>query len=300
MAYPAGSSAPLFGESGAGAFKLLLYLLVAVGLMLADHRGGHLDAFRAWMGLLAEPIYWLAGSPVRMTRAVHDNVTSRQQLIGERDRLSEELLVVGARLARLEAVQRENEDLRHLLHGTRGLNLRVQLAGIADVELDPFRHRVLLDIGARHGVHEGLAIIDAGGVFGQVVAVTPLRSTALLATDPSHAVPVQVRRSGLRTIAYGTGERDRLTVPNIPQSADIRVGDLLLTSGIGGRFPAGLPVATVTRVAPEATHLFIEADAKPLAALDRSGQVLLVWDDPDPDAPAIGPPEPGSRAEAGR
>jgi rod shape-determining protein MreC len=297
MAYSAGSGAPLFGEGGAGAFKLLLYLMMAVGLMLADHRGGHLGAIRAWVGLLAEPLYWVAAAPVRMVRFVHDNVTTRHQLLGERDRLGEELLVARAQLARLEAVQRENEDLRQLLKATRGLTLSVQLAGIADVELDPFRHRVLLDIGARHGVTEGLAIIDAGGVFGQVVTVTPLRATALLISDPSHAVPVQVRRSGLRTIAFGTGERDRLTIPNIPQSADIRAGDLLLTSGIGGRFPAGLPVATVTRVAPEATHLFIEADARPLAALDRSGQVLLVWDDPDPAAPAIGPPEPPARPE---
>jgi rod shape-determining protein MreC len=298
MAYSAAGTTPLFGESGAGTFKLLLLLMVSIALMVADHRGQHLQALRGWASLLGEPLYWVAGLPSRAFRAGHDALSSREALLGERERLAQDLLVSRARLARLEAVQRENEALRRLLQGTRGLSLSVQLADIADVELDPFRHRVALDLGSRHGVREGLALIDADGVFGQVIAVTPLRSTALLITDPSHAVPVQVRRSGLRTIAFGTGARDRLTIPNVPQSADIRVGDVLLTSGVGGRFPAGLPVATVSAVRPEDTHLFVEADARPLAALDRSGQVLLVWDDAAAAPIDVGPPEPpGLRKE---
>jgi rod shape-determining protein MreC len=292
MAYNGGSSAPLFGEGGAGTLKLLMYLMLAVGLMVADHRGGHLAGFRAWVGLLGEPLYLVASSPARLVHALHDSVISRRALVADRDALQQDLLVSRARLARLDAVQRENEALRALLGGTRGLSLSVQLADITDVELDPFRHRVLLDLGSRHGVREGLAIIDADGVFGQVIRVAPLQSTALLITDPSHAVPVQVQRSGLRTIAYGTGESDRLVIPNIPQSADIRAGDLLLTSGIGGRFPAGLPVARVERVRPEDTHLFVEADATPLAALDRSGQLLLVWNDPPAVTSEVGPPDP--------
>ena len=292
MAYSAAGNVPLFGESGGGTVRLLAYLLLSIGLMVADHRGQHLQALRGWTSLLGEPLYWLAAAPARLARGAHDAFTTREHLLAERDQLQSDLLVSRARLARLEAVQRENEALRQLLQGTRGLSLSVQLADIADVELDPFRHRVALDLGARHGVREGLALIDADGVFGQVVSVAPLRSLAVLITDPSHAVPVQVQRSGLRTIAYGTGDSDRLTVPNIPQSADIRVGDLLLTSGIGGRFPAGLPVATVTGVRPEDTHLFIEAEARPLAALDRSGQVLLVWNDPDAAPIDVGPPEP--------
>jgi rod shape-determining protein MreC len=292
MGYTATGNVPLFGESGAGTFKLLALLLLAIALMMADHRGQHLRTVRGWASLVAEPLYWVAASPVHLARGVHDAFVTRQHLTAEVSRVEEDLLVARAQLARLEAVQRENEALRRLLQGTRGLSLSVQLADIADVELDPFRHRVALDLGARHGVREGIALIDADGVFGQVIAVSPLRSTAVLITDPSHAVPVQVQRSGLRTIAYGTGASNRLSVPNIPQSADVRVGDVLLTSGIGGRFPAGLPVAVVNRVGPEDTHLFIEAEAEPLAALDRSGQVLLVWNDPDAFPIDVGPPEP--------
>jgi rod shape-determining protein MreC len=295
MAYTATGNVPLFGESGAGTFKLLAFLLLAVALMMADHRGQHLSTLRGWASLVAEPLYWIAASPVHLARGMHDAFTTRQHLTAEFRRVEDDLLVARARLARLEAVQRENEALRRLLQGTRGLSLSVQLADIVDVELDPFRHRVALGLGARHGVREGIALIDADGVFGQVIAVSPLRSTAVLITDPSHAVPVQVQRSGLRTIAYGTGASNRLSVPNIPQSADVRVGDLLLTSGIGGRFPAGLPVAVVNHVGPEDTHLFIEAEAEPLAALDRSGQVLLVWNDPDAVPIDVGPPEPAGR-----
>jgi rod shape-determining protein MreC len=296
MAYTATGNVPLFGESGAGTFRLLAFLLLAVALMMADYRGQHLGTLRAWASLVAEPLYWIAAAPMHLSRGLHDAFTTRQHLTAEFKRVEEDLLVARASLARLEAVQSENEALRRLLQGTRGLSLSVQLADIADVELDPFRHRVALDLGARHGVREGIALIDADGVFGQVIAVSPLRSTAVLITDPSHAVPVQVQRSGLRTIAYGTGASNRLAVPNIPQSADVRVGDLLLTSGIGGRFPAGLPVAVVNRVGPEDTHLFIEAEAEPLAALDRSGQVLLVWNDPDAVPIDVGPPEPAERA----
>jgi len=298
MAYSGSTGASLFGEGGAGTLKLMIYLVLAVGLMVADHRGQYLVAVRGWAGLAAEPLYWLASSPARLARGLHDSLSTRSHLASERDELGEQLLVARARLHRLEAVQRENESLRGLLNGTRGLSLGAQLADIADVELDPFRHRVTLDVGAQQGVREGVAVIDAGGVFGQVVATTPLHATVLLITDPGHAVPVQVQRTGLRTIAFGTGERDRLAIPNIPQSADIREGDLLLTSGIGGHFPAGLPVAVVSRLRPEDTHLFVEADARPLAGLDRSGQVLLVSNTTGATAPLPGPPEPPADAPA--
>lgn len=290
MAYSGSTGASLFGEGSAGTLKLMVYLLLAVGLMVADHRGQYLTVARGFATMLVEPLYWLASSPSKIAGALHDSFSTRGHLAGERDRIREELLVARSRLHRLEAVQRENAALRRLLNGKQGLSLSAQLADIADVELDPFRHRVVLDLGSRHGVRNGLAVIDAEGVFGQVIEVGPLQSTVLLITDPSHAVPVQVTRSGLRTIALGTGERGRLAIPNIPQNADIQEGDVLLTSGIGGRFPAGLPVATVSRLRPEDTHLFVEADARPLAELDRSGLVLLVWNEPVPAEPEVGPP----------
>jgi rod shape-determining protein MreC len=288
------SSGSLFAEGGAGTLRLLLHLAAALILMVADHRGGYLDRVRHWAGLLSGPLYAVASSPARLTRSVVENVSTRDKLAADNAALRERLLVSNARIHRLEAVQLENQRLRTLLGGTRGLHLSVQLASLVDIDLDPFRHRILLDAGTRRGVHEGLAVIDGAGVVGQVIAATPMNSTAMLISDPSHAVPVQVVRSGLRTIAFGTGRVDQLLLPNIPLSADIRVGDQLITSGLGGTFPAGFPVGRITRLSPDETRLFVLAEAKPDAALDRSGEVLLVWDTTatsESTAESMGPPD---------
>ena len=291
MAYASTAGGPLFSEGGASPLRLLAYLAVAIVLMVIDYRGGYLDQSRRWLSLLNEPLYRVASLPSQAATALHDNLSWRSTLSKERDTLANQLLVARAQLARMESLQRENQRLRSLMQGARGLRLQVQLAALADFDLDPFRHRIVLDRGSRDGVREGLAIIDADGLVGQVIDVTPLRSTAMLISDPSHAVPVLVQRSGLRTIAFGTGDLHSLQIPNIPQSADVRVGDLLLTSGIGGGFPAGLHVARITRLLPDDTRLFVVADAVPVAALDRSGDVLLVWDMDTGAGEQMGPPE---------
>ena len=294
MAYSGSSSGSLFAEGGAGTLRLLVHLAMALILMVADHRGGYLDRFRHWAGLLAGPIYLVASSPARLTERIYESFSTRDKLSNDNETLREQLLVSEARVHRLEAVQGENQRLRALLGGTRGLRLSVQLASLVDIDLDPFRHRIVLDAGSLRGVHEGLAVIDGQGVVGQVIATTPLNATAMLITDASHAIPVQVLRSGLRTIAYGTGRIDALSLPNIPLSADVRVGDQLVTSGLGGTFPAGFPVGRITALNPDETRLFVVADAKPDAALDRSGEVLLVWDTtaaPESEADGMGPPD---------
>jgi rod shape-determining protein MreC len=279
------TSGSLFAEGGAGTLRLLLYLTASLILMVADHRGGYLDKARNWAGLLAGPIYTAVSTPTRVARYLHESFSTRASLADDNAQLRERLLVSDARVNRLEAVQLENQRLRTLLGGTRGLRLSVQLASLIDIDLDPFRHRIVLDAGEQRGVREGLAVIDARGVFGQVIAVTPLTSTVMLVSDPSHAIPVQVVRSGLRTIAYGTGRIDRLTLPNIPLSADVRAGDQLITSGLGGTFPAGFPVGKIESLNPDETRLFVVAEARPDAALDRSGEVLLLHDQPQPYGP---------------
>lgn len=266
----------MFGE-GSSTLMLLFYLSFAIVLMVTDHRTDALGRLRQSAGLLLQPMYSLASLPASLAGEIAAGWHSRDQLQIERDAAQRELLVARAQLDRLQAVQRENQHLRELLGGTRGLQMGVQLANVVDVDLDPFRHRIVIDVGEQDGVRDGLALIDAHGVVGQVLSVSPTRSTVLLISDPSHGVPVQVVRTGLRVVAFGTGETDRLRLPNIPQSADIRVGDALVTSGLGGRFPAGLPVATVMSLRPDDTRLFVIAEATPSATLDRSGQLLLLW-----------------------
>lgn len=293
MAYP-GTPAPRLTEGAGGTLPLLAYLALATVLMVADQRGGFATQARQQLSALAEPVWWLASSPGRLAEGAHDLVTTRSRLLADNERLSRELQVNTSRLHRLAAVAEENQRLRELLGGTRGYRLEAKLVGIIDVDLDPSRQRILLDAGSDDGVRVGQAMIDAGGVLGQVIEVTPRRATALLLTDPEHAVPVQVARSGLRTIAFGTGRTDVLRLPNIPQSADIRVGDRLVTSGIGGRFPAGFPVGTIEQLQPDDTRLFVVAQARPAARLDRGLEVLLVNNTLDAvdDGPPLPPPPP--------
>ncbi|OPZ14011.1 MAG: Cell shape-determining protein MreC [Alphaproteobacteria bacterium ADurb.BinA280] len=292
-------SAPLFGE-GSSTLMLLLYLSLAIVLMVTDYRTDSLGKVRQSASLLLQPFYTMASLPARLAHDLRDAWVAREAVQAERDGARQQLLIARAQLDRLQAVQQENQRLRELLGGTRGLQMSVQLANVVDVDLDPFRHRIQLDVGEESGVREGLALIDASGVVGQVLSVGPRRSTALLISDPSHGVPVQVVRTGLRVVAFGTGETDRLRLPNIPQSADIRVGDALVTSGLGGRFPAGLPVATVASLQPDDTRLFMIASATPTAALDRSGQLLLLWT--AEATPEVGPPlhlaEPETQARS--
>ena len=282
------STTALFAEGGAGTLRLLIYLGLALAMMVLDHRGGYLSEVRRLAGFAAEPLYWVAATPGRLIGMARENMADRRELSTQNAELRERLMVTTAQLGRLQAVQQENQRLRQLLDGAQAQQLDVQLVGIADVDLDPFRHRVLLDQGSLRGIRSRQALIDANGVVGQVVEVTPLNATAMLISDPSHAVPVQVVRSGVRSIAFGTGRVDRLRLPNLPPSADIREGDELVTSGFGGIFPAGLAVGTVHGLGADDTNLFVVADVTPAARLDRSGELLLVWNSPADDA---GPPE---------
>jgi rod shape-determining protein MreC len=294
-----GSSTPRHGDGGP--LRLLIYVALGIALMVSDHRGGVLAGFRQSIVRAVEPAWWLASMPGRLASSGRTAFTNQAQLQHDNIALRQQLLVAQARIQRLQALADENDRLRGLLGGTRGYRLAVQLADVLDIDLDPERQRVVLDIGASQGVHVGQVVIDAGGVLGQVVEVTPAHAIALLVTDPDHALPVQAVRSGLRLIAYGTGRSDRLTVPNIPQSGDLKVGDELVTSGIGGRFPAGFPVGRVAALQPDPNHAFVAATVTPAARLDRSGSVLLVWNLPDDGVP-VGPPAPTDlptrRAEA--
>jgi len=292
----AGKNPSRTSDSALTTLPLLLYLALASGLMVADHRDGYGEVARQKLALVTGPFWWLASSPVRVFRSAKEALAFRSQLQADNEQKRHDLQMASARIHRLNAVVEENLRLRQLLGGTRGYNLKVRMAGIVDIDLDPFRQRLVLDAGSDSGVEVGQALIDSGGVLGQVVEVTRNRATALLVTDPDHAVPVQVARSGLRTIAYGTGHSDQLVLPNIPQSADIRDGDVLITSGIGGRFPAGFPVGIITGLRADKLRLFVIADARPAAHLERGNEVLLINN--LPPAIDVGPPAPDRPAAA--
>lgn len=289
----------------AGTLWLLAYLALAVALIVLDHRGGWLHQARYQISGLAQPLWAAAGWPGQMVRKFYDDAGTLTQLSTENQRLRNELLVNSARIARLQTLASDNNRLRGLLDAADSGSLDVQLAPILDVDLDPARQRLVLDAGSNDGVHLGQSVIDAGGLLGQVIAVQPIHSIVLLLTDPSHTVPVSVARNGVRLVAYGDGRSDLLRIPSIPLSSDIQVGDKLVTSGLGGRFPAGFPVGTILSLHPDHSRAFLIGEVRPAAQLDRGRDVLLLrqvvtptptTDQTDPAVPAETPG--GSEAPA--
>lgn len=287
----------LFAEGTVSTLRLIVYLAAAMIIMVIDHRGGYLQGFRNMASLVVEPAYRAAALPSEVVRAGKLAIATQSHLVDENRALKEALLLAQVRLNRMSALTAQNDRLKQLLDVQRDLGLGVQLAQLIDIDLDPFRHRVVLNAGSVQAIVVGQPVLDAFGVMGQVVEVMPNTSVAMLITDPAHAIPVMVGRTGLRTIAYGTGSIDRLQLPNIPISADVKVGDALVTSGLGGRFPAGFPVGEVLEISNDESGMFAAAVARPAAALDRSGEVLLLQDLPQPMGPPV--PEPALQAPAG-
>ncbi len=278
----------LFTYSQATALRLLLLVLLSMALMTLDHRGNYLERVRALVATLVYPVQALVHLPVSAGSWLGENLASRETLLEENTRLRSQNAILKGQLQKLISLELENMRLRKLLDSSQQVGERVLVAELVAVDLDPFTRQVLINKGSLNDVYRGQPVLDAEGVFGQVVHVAPLTSVVLLISDPSHALPVQVARNGLRAIAEGTGDDTRLALRHIPNNADIRVGDLLTTSGLGGVFPTGYPVAEVAEVRPDNTQPYATVVATPLAHLDRAREVLLVW----PDDPAAGLPDP--------
>ncbi|WP_312237677.1 rod shape-determining protein MreC [Stenotrophomonas sp.] len=277
----------------ASPLRLLAYLALAITLIVLDDQAGWLSRLRSQANVLVQPVWALAGLPGRLGTQVKDNAASHGQLVDENRELRNKLLIANARLTRLQTAALDNAQLRELLNVAERSGLDVQLAPILDIDLDPVRQRLVLAAGSRDGVHLGQAVIDAGGLMGQVIATTGSNATVLLLTDPDHAVPVTVARNGVRLIVYGRG--DTLELRDIPLSAGVEVGDEIVTSGLGGRFPAGFPVGKITALRPDDTHAFLVGELKPAAQLDRGRDVLLLR----PGAAIRIPPNLRLQGEAG-
>ncbi len=289
MALPREGGPSLFAGPIAGTLRLVMYLAIALVVMVLDHRNGWMYHARYTASVLVEPLYRLAGLPSRSLHALTVAFADRSLLTEQNRELRQDLLLANAKLSRMSEVARQNTQLRELLDTQHSLDINVQLARVIGVDLGAFRHRLTINLGARQGVRAGQPVIDAHGLLGQVVDVLPSTAEVMLVTDPDHAVPVTIERTGLRTVAFGSHEEGLLTLPQIPGAADVRAGDRLLTSGLGGRFPAGFPVGTVI-AAGTSNGMFLEASARPAANIDRADEVLLLHDLAEP----VGPPGPAA------
>ncbi len=254
----------------------MLYGLLAVVLMAMDQRGHFVPRIRSLALYLVEPVYHVVEWPVRAARNVFGQFQSHRSMRHENEALRQQLLRQKGVLQRFEALSEENRRLRSLIEGAQGQTFEFQYAELVRVDLDPYSHKVVVNRGALDQVTTGQAVIDGAGVMGQVEDVRPHFSTIRLISDPNHALPVQINRTGLRTVAFGSGETGVLRMPSVPRQADVREGDLIVTSGLGDRFPGGYPVATVSNVYREEGQTFVLVEAVPLAALDRGREVLLI------------------------
>ena len=265
-----------FSGQAALTARLMMYVLIAIVLMAMDHRGNYVPKLRALSEYLIEPIYHVVEWPVRALRGTYSFFQGTQSLIQENDNQADQLLAQRVQLLRFDALEEENRRLRALVDGTMTRDFDFQFAELVDVDLDPFSHRVVINRGKDHQVQVGQAVIDGAGVMGQVEEVGLHLSRVRLISDPNHALPVQINRTGLRTVAFGTGDTSRLSLPSLPREADVKEVDLVVTSGLGNRFPGGYPVAVIEKLDRSEGRMFAEAYARPLAALDRGREVLLL------------------------
>jgi rod shape-determining protein MreC len=257
--------------------RFLLLAALSILLLVTDHRNNYLDGTRKAIGAAVYPLRIVVDTPVSLWRWIADATTSRNELKLENSRLNAERLLTNARLQRYSALEAENVRLRAMLEATGQVRDEVRVAEIMAVSSNPFRHVLIIDKGTRNGVYDGQAMVDADGVVGQVIEAGLLSSQGLLISDPDHALPVEVNRNGLRTIAVGTGSHDRLDLPFLPNNADIVEGDLLVTSGLGGAFPAGYPVAIVDEATRLPSEPFARVTARPAAALNQVREIMLIW-----------------------
>jgi rod shape-determining protein MreC len=261
--------------------RLFLLCIFSIGLMVLDNQNQHLAGVRRILSASIYPIRVLIDAPFSFGRWIDDTLTTHNTLIDENDALGRKILIQNARLQRMGALQAENARLRALLDSTAKVGDRVLIAEIMSVDMNPFRHMVVINRGSMDGVQVGQALIDSDGIIGQVIRDQVFSAEAILITDVDHALPVEVLRNRLRTIAVGTGDMERLSLPFLPRNADVVSGDLLVTSGLGGTFPPGYPVGIVRDVKSQVSEPFLEISAEPAAALNRVREVLLILPQPE-------------------
>ena len=264
--------------------------------MVYDHRSGSLQQIHAALSTIVWPVQAVVNAPHAMLLWAQEKLAVHVALVNENDTLKSNLRQTDAELQQYAALEQENMRLRALLQATPRVPGRVSMAQLLAVDLDPFRHLVVIDKGAQEGVYEGQTVLDENGIFGQVTRVDPLTSEVTIISDPSQAIQVEVNRTGLRTLAVGGADLEHLSLPYLTNAADIKEGDLLVTSGLGGHYPPGYPVAVVSHFERDPAEPFARVTAHAAADLSHGHTVLLYWSPgPLPEvtlskSPAAAPP----------
>ncbi|HET8710491.1 MAG TPA: rod shape-determining protein MreC [Spongiibacteraceae bacterium] len=280
---------PLFQKGPSVGSRILILCVLAFALIFGRAQWPWLRDFESRFSVLATPFYWLADLPYRLVSWSGHTLRDWSSLQKENVELRQRELILQAKVEKMASLSAENARLRQLLNSSAHLDDSVLIAELIGVSSDPLRHIVIINKGRDAGAYVGQAVIDARGLVGQIIEVSAYFSRVMLITDSTHAVPVQVNRNGVRAIAEGTGMIDELTLVHVASTMDIRVGDLLVTSGLGGHFPSGYPVAVVTEVDTSAND-FMKVKARPSALLDQSRYLLLIFRERGalPEYPEVG------------
>lgn len=268
---------PIFSRGPSLQLRLFLAVIAAIGLIVADSRLGTFVKIRNYMDTAVSPFYFLANGPRKVLDSVSETLATRQQLELENRALRQELLLKNSDILLLGQFKQENARLRELLGSPLRQDEHKMVTQVISTGSDPYSDQLVIDKGSDNGVYEGQPVISDKGVVGQVVAVAKVTSRVLLICDASHALPIQVLRNDIRVIAAGSGCADDLQLEHLPNNTDIRVGDVLVTSGLGGRFPEGYPVAVVSSVKVDNQRAYTVIQARPTAGLQRLRYLLLLW-----------------------
>ncbi|MBO2549541.1 rod shape-determining protein MreC [Shewanella algae] len=272
---------PIFVRGISNQFRLTLAVVMSVILLVANDR---LEPARQSLASLLSPLQYLANVPGELLDWSAQSLATRDMLEQQNKELLRQQLLMSERLQRFEHLRQENQRLRELLGSPVHMDSRKMVAEVMEVASDPFHHYVVINHGSRNGVFVGQPVVDAQGVVGQVVQVSELTARVLLLSDPKHGLPVRITRNDVRLIANGIGELDEIELRHVAKSTDIKIGDLLVTSGLGNRFPEGYPVARVISVSRDDGQSYLKVTAQPLAALDRIRYLLLIWPEDHPGA----------------
>ncbi|WP_051785714.1 rod shape-determining protein MreC [Endozoicomonas numazuensis] len=268
---------PIFSQQQSLATRFVFLLLICIALLFVDHRYHYLSTARSWLTMVVTPLQWISDLPSRAFSTADELVTSRSELLEENTRLKARNLILEQKVQKLASLTAQNLRLKELLNSSELVDEQVLVAEIIGVDPDPYAHIVTINKGSSDGVFRGQAIVDAHGVMGQVVAVNPVSSKVMLVTDTASRVPVQVNRSGYRAIAVGTGSKDSMELVHIPDTVDIREGDLLTSSGLGQIYPVGYPLGKVRKIVHTPGEAFAKIEVQLMAEVNRTRFVLLVF-----------------------
>lgn len=257
--------------------QAIFLLLVAIALMIANQQISSFARVRSQLSIVVLPLQAIVDKPIQLYHWLGTSISTQQEVLGENARLRARQLLLEAKLQRLLALERENAQLRELLSSSSHLPGKTLVAQLLAVDADPLSQQIIIDKGERDGVFVGQPVLDAYGVMGQVISVMPFTSQVMLVSDTRSAVPVQNNRTGARSIVSGTGYPDQLNLLYVSVTADINVGDMLVTSGLGGRFPFGYPIGKIVSIQRASTDRFALVIVEPNAHLDESRQVMLIW-----------------------